>query len=148
MIRGFFREEAGRRRPFILSLVEFPTLGRSGNVAFLVDTGADASLLAPRDAANLGIDLRRLARGPSSTGVGGTTRTVQAPARITFDQQSYQLTLRVLAPRGPRQRDALQRIPSLLGRDILSQVALFVDDRSGRVLLLNAQETAGLNLPD
>ncbi len=71
MIRGVFREEMGRRRPFVVGLLSLPALELTGDVAFLVDTGADSTLLAPRDAANLGMDLAALPEGPSSTGVGG-----------------------------------------------------------------------------
>ena len=49
MIRGFLREEAGRRRPFLSAFLEIPSLQRSGDVAFLVDTGADGTLLSPPD---------------------------------------------------------------------------------------------------
>jgi hypothetical protein len=34
MIRGSFRQEGGRRRPFVTAFVEIPVLQSSGNVAF------------------------------------------------------------------------------------------------------------------
>ena len=126
MIRGFFAEEAGRRRPFITAFLEIPALQTSGEVAFLVDTGADGTLLAPRDAALLAIDPDVLPAGPLSTGVGGRMRTAQAQATITLEHLSYDLPLRILAPASRAQRRLIGRIPSLLGRDILAHFALFV----------------------
>jgi len=40
----------------------------------------------------------------------------------------------------------MPRIPSLLGRDILSHFALFVEERTNRVLLLEAHEADALPL--
>ena len=40
--------------------VSFPRSGLRGSVSFLVDTGADASVLMPADARKLGVVLRRL----------------------------------------------------------------------------------------
>lgn len=70
-----------------------------------------------------------------------------AQATITLGHLTYQLSLRILAPRGGEQQRALGRIPSLLGRDILSPFALFMEERSNRVLLLEPHEADALNLP-
>lgn len=147
MIRGAFREEAGRRRPFVIAFLDIPSLQCSGDVAFLVDTGADATLLAPRDAARLGINPGLLPQGTPSTGVGGTTRTVYAEASITLGSLTYSLPLRILAPRTRGQRRSLRFIPSLLGRDILSHFTLFLEERTNRVLLLEPEEADALHLP-
>jgi len=147
MIRGFFREEAGRRRPFVPALVSIPALQRSGDVAFLIDTGADATLLGPRDAANLHINTALLPVGPLITGVAGRARTVYAEATVTFGHLTYDLPLRILAPRGKDQERALRRIPSLLGRDIIFRFALLLEERTNRVLLLEPNEADALNFP-
>lgn len=147
MIRGAFRDETGRRRPFVTALLSIPALQSSGDVAFLVDTGADATLLGPRDTANLRINTTLLPPGPPLTGVGGRTPTVSADATIAFGHLSYTLPLRILAPRGPAQQRALSRIPSLLGRDVLSRFALFLEERTHRVLLLEPHEVDALAFP-
>src|SRR2546427_11984597 len=76
MIRGYFGGYPGRLRPFVIANVTIPSLGLVGIVHFLVDTGADSTLLAPRDALALGLELRGLPQATPSTGVGGRTPTV------------------------------------------------------------------------
>jgi predicted aspartyl protease len=147
MIRGFLREEAGRRRPFVSAVLEIPSLQCWGDLAFLVDTGADGTLLSPRDAALLGIDERSLPAGPPSTGIGGRVATVHVQATIILNHLSYDVPLRILAPRTARQRNDLARIPSLLGRDVLAHLALYIEERSRRVLLLEPAEVSRLQLP-
>ena len=114
---------------------------------FLVDTGADTTLLAPYDALALGIDATQLPPGTPTRGVGGTTPTVAVPATLILDGSTFPFTLRVLAPSTRQQRQTLASIPSLLGRDIISNFALFFEDRTGRVILLEPHEVNRLNLP-
>lgn len=146
MIRGSFRAEGGRRRPFLTAHLTIPSQNLSGDVPFLVDTGADSTVLAPADAVFLRLDLARLPQGTPSIGVGGVTRTASTPATLTLDGVAYTLSLRVLIP-GRQQRQALSRIPSLLGRDILSRFALILEERTDRVLLLTPDEADALPLP-
>lgn len=134
-------------RPFVTARLVIRALQLAGEVDFLIDTGADSTVLAPRDAVRLGLDLNALPRGPGSTGIGGSMSTVQVEAVIVMDQHSFTRTLRVLAPASPRQQVALARIPSLLGRDLLAHFALFFEERTGRVLLLEPGEVAALRLP-
>jgi len=147
MIRGHLIAMGGRRRPFVLAHIVIPSQGISDDVNLLVDTGADGTLLSPSDAATLRIDLAQLSPGPPSTGVGGRVSTVYAQAMLTLDGLTYQLPVRILAPRSREQQQALARIPSLLGRDILGHFALFFEERTDRVLLLTPQEADALNLP-
>jgi hypothetical protein len=144
MIRGVLRRDGARRRPFVSALLTIPSLHLSASTAFLVDTGADSTLLAPRDAALMGLDVGLLAAGPPSTGVGGAVPTAQVGATLGFESHRYNLTLRVLAPETRMQRSALARIPSLLGRDILARFALLYDDQEDLVLLLERDEAANL----
>lgn len=115
-------------------------------VEFLVDTGADSTLLAPADLIFLGVDQRGLAATGLSTGIGGTIRTATVDIILWLDQRALTASARVLLP-GRLQQHALARIPSLLGRDILREFALFMEERSGRVLLLDALEADALPLP-
>ena len=147
MIRDIFRVEGSARRPFVTARLTLPAQGIAGDVQFLVDTGADATVLAPVDALFLGVNLAQLPAGPLTTGIGGRTHTAQAAASITLGLSSYHLSLRVLAPTSPAQQRALRRIPSLLGRDMLSHFALFIEQRTDRVLLLEPHEAAALPLP-
>lgn len=147
MIRGYFGGPAERLRPFVIAHLTLLDLRLSGTVHFLVDTGADSTLLAPRDAFALGVDLSRLPHDAASTGVGGRTPTVSTAARITLDTHTFTIPLRILAPTSRRQRHQLSTIPSLLGRDLLGHFALFVDQRTHRVLFLEPQEVDALRLP-
>lgn len=147
MIRGYFSTTGSRRRPFIHSLFEFPTLAnRSLDVELLVDTGADRTSLAPLDArrlaARLGVDISALPQGDPSTGVGGPMETRTIEAVLTLDRFSTPITLTILEPRDP-----FLPIPSLLGRDILFRFMLIVEQRTDRVLLLAPEEARALNLP-
>jgi predicted aspartyl protease len=116
VIRGYFGGPPGRRRPYIVGRVTVAQVTASVDVHFLVDTGADVTLLAPRDAAALRLDFRSFPRS-RSTGIGGTTDTAIVPADIT-----------------------------LLGRDVLGQFGLYVDERRDLVLLLETVEADALNL--
>ena len=148
MIRGYFSDERGRRRPFVDAVFQFPILNdQLLQVPLLVDTGADRTILSPADAIRLsrsfGVNLADLPQGAASSGVGGqaSTRTIQAT--LIMDSFSTSLTLTTLEPIP----DRLLPIPSLLGRDILSHFALFMEERAGRVLLLEPHESQHLNLP-
>jgi predicted aspartyl protease len=137
---------AGRARPFLDAHINVPSLGVEGDVAFLVDTGADLTVVAPMDALRLGISLSRLEPETVSIGIGGRTPIASVGAILTLDASAIPLALRVLAPRGRRQQQALMSIPSLLGRDVLARYALFLETRSERVLLLEPDEADALPL--
>jgi len=145
MIRGRF--EGLRRRPFVTAHLALPSQHIAGEVSFLVDTGADSIVLAPTDALFLGIDTTVLEQGAPTTGVGGRTPTVQADALLTLNNRVFKILLRILAPASRKQKLALRTIPSLLGRDLLARFAVFLEERTHRVLLLDPQEAEALKLP-
>jgi len=147
MIRGRFEGLPGRRRPYVTAHLTIPSQNISGEVSFLVDTGADSIVLAPTDALFLGIDTLSLEQGVPSRGIGGTTPTVSTAAILTLNNRVFNIVLRILAPRSRQQQRALRTIPSLLGRDMLSHFGLFVEERTNRVLLLEPHEADSLNLP-
>ena len=147
MIRGYFSTQGTRRRPFIDAILQFPTLDdRSLDVKLLVDTGADRTTLSPLDARRLArrfaLDLTELPQGVPSTGVGGRSDTRTLETVLILDTFSLPILLTILdPPPGP-----LSRIPSLLGRDVLSHFALFLEERTNQVLLLEAHEADALPL--
>jgi hypothetical protein len=148
MIRGYFLRRGGRRRPFVHATLQFPTLdNQSLEVRLLIDTGADRTLLSPADAIRLGIDsgldFATLPQSAPSTGVGGQVNTRTIEAVLTLESFSMSLSLTILEPPpGP-----LPTIPSLLGRDILSRFALFMEERTNRLFLLEPEEADALQLP-
>lgn len=145
MIHGRFLTRGGISRPFLNALLRFPGSARPLDVALLVDTGADRTLLAPRDARRLrrrlGIDASTLPKGHPTTGVGGTMDTRVIQVQLTLDGFTTSLPLTVLDPTSP------SPIPSLLGRDVIGRFALIVEERTNRVLLLEPPEADALRLP-
>ena len=145
MIRGYLTSHTTNSRPYVEALLRFPTLSdRTLTVQFLVDTGADRSMLGHLDAKRLGIDLASLPEGTPTTGVGGQTESRLLAVELTLDAFTTPLTIVVLAtPPSPPQRP----VPSLLGRDVLAHFALFLDTSTERVLLLTRNEADQLALP-
>ena len=149
MIRGYFLARGSRRRPFVDAEISFPAFGNASiDVPLLIDTGADRTVLAPNDASQLveqlGIKLAELPEGSPSTGVGGRMVTRRIEAIFVLDgliTAPFALTILEL-PRG-----ISLPIPSLLGRDILSTFALFLEERTDRVYLLEPHEADAITFP-
>ncbi len=90
MIQGYFSTIGATRRPFVYASLQFPVLSDLHfGVEFLVDTGADRTMLSPSDAARIGIDLSTLSLGARSTGVGGQvqTREIETGPAGAFEQK-------------------------------------------------------------
>ena len=56
MLKGWFGDTTGR--PYIEARIAFPRLRALGLVSFVLDTGADRSLLMPRDCILTGVNLK------------------------------------------------------------------------------------------
>jgi hypothetical protein len=80
----------------------------------------------PRDSKRLSINFHALTNSTESQGIGGVARAYQETAAISFYDRyyiySYITEMEVAAPLVHN-----DRIPSLLGRDILQQWRLIVD---------------------
>lgn len=149
MIRGYFLTRGSRRRPFVHATFTFPAFPRTFDTHLLVDTGADRTVIGPPDGSRLarvlGIALTALPMGLPSTGVGGTSSTRTIAAVLALGAFSTPVTLTILEQRSLR--TPLPPIPSLLGRDVLAHFALFLEERTQRVLLLDSPEVDALHLP-
>ena len=141
MIAGYFEAEAGAyRRPYIEVVVTSPdATDRSFEFPFVIDTGADRTLLSPIDGQRLcdrlGVDMQSLPRGNPIGGIGGTvqTRTIRA----TFIIGDYRTTMDVpIIDSPPSPYD----MPSLIGRDIIYDFALFMEHSADRLFLLRTGE--------
>ena len=112
--------------PYVEARISFPQLGFRGLVSFLVDTGADGTVLMPADTKRLGIDFSSLRNPTTSEGIGGAARGFVERAVLSFSDRryiyAYLLPIEVSAPT----RYNL-RFPSLLGRDILKQWRFVMD---------------------
>lgn len=154
MIRGYVVTRDGTRRPFVHAVFRFPNLSSDPfEVRLLIDTGADRTVVAPLDAhrleRQLAISLSQLPEGLASTGVGGQVSTRVIPqSQLTLDGVTWlPLTVTLLEP--PARRlpwGHPPAIPSLLGRDIISRFALFLNQASDKVRLLEREETVALKI--
>ena len=132
MLRGRFGNTSGR--PFIAGRLVIPRLGLYSDISFLVDTGADGTVLLVDDALKMRVDYSKLKLGDhDSIGISGTTRHYVEPAIVTFEEAGrrlhvYEIDLRI-TPNNPK----LRRVPSLLGRDVLDRWRMSYNPSKGRV---------------
>lgn len=143
MIRGRFGETTGR--PYLEGRLVIPRLGIRGDVSFLVDTGADSSLIGPADGLEMGIDYTRLSRLTESVGTGGMAQSYREKASIAFIDAGkfvfvYHIDLDIAVPH----RD-IREMPSLLGREVLDRWRMVYDP--SRAHLSFAVRTADTVLP-
>ena len=82
MLRGRFGNTTGR--PYLEARLALPQLEVAGDISFLVDTGADHSVVMPIDAGRLAIPFNKLGNKVSSTGIGGTNNNFQERAILAF----------------------------------------------------------------
>ena len=141
MIEGYFRSG----RPYIDILVTMPNLGIvEMKIPFAVDTGASRTLIGHRVATEMigtyGIDLESLPLGSQSLGIGGLSSTRQTRVSMTIGSLHVDRDIPILEPIPGR----IVGLPSLLGLDILSHFALFMEDRTNRLLLLEPAEADAL----
>jgi hypothetical protein len=105
-----------------------PRLRVRADIAWIVDTGADTSLLNPLDGFRLGVDYSQLTDPTIVTaGVGGDVGAFVEPALLTFVEpgvalHTYWIRLPLAIPRS----DAFD-LPSVLGRDVLGRWLMLHD---------------------
>ncbi|MDO8876327.1 MAG: hypothetical protein Q8M24_14635 [Pseudolabrys sp.] len=126
MVIGRFETFSGR--PTVDCYLDIKTIGVSGMVPFLIDTGADCTVLMPGDANSLGIDFDTLKHSQTvtSVGVGGECVDFLVPAILMVREnkvaKAYRFGLRIAMD-----ERALDGAPSLLGRDILQYWRILCD---------------------
>ena len=117
MIAGNFGADG---RLTIEGELTFPRLGISEMILFLVDTGANMTIIHPSDIRESGIPTGLLENMFRLQGIGGFADFYREPALLFFTdadrttRYGYRLDIGIAAPDG-NNRD----FPSLLGRDIL-----------------------------
>ena len=125
LIEGHFGELG---RPRVAVRVVFPRLGKDAQVSFVVDTGADASLLSEADAEKMKIDYSALEQPDDIAGVGGFLGVHHEEAILVFDDgSSSSLPIRINLGIAERGSSTALQFPSLLGRDILDKARTVVD---------------------
>ena len=124
MLRGTFGGRYGDTsgRPYLEGRLILPRIGIAGNISFLVDTGADASMIMPLDGKRLGIDYSQLQGDAVSFGLGGEIHSFLEDAILVFTEPGSALYLYNIEIDIPPPDPALpDDLPSLLGRDILDR---------------------------
>ena len=131
MIAGYF---APTGLPRVKARVVLPRLGVAGPVDFLIDTGADASVLHPDDGIALGCPFDDLLLPVAFVSVGGTHTYYRETAAIEFDDSGTDIGLRLEMAIG-KPHPAVDGLDSLLGRDVLNRVRLEYDFPQDRLEL-------------
>ena len=128
--------------PTIAATVFLPRLQAQATTRFVIDTGADATILHTRGLRELGILPSALSPNQfTAQGIGGLMRYCWEPARVSlFDRDSdrwrtFALNIAIAAPESPQQAETARAFPSLLGRDILNRCRCVLDPAEGAVLL-------------
>ncbi len=98
-----------------------PRLSIQGDISFLVDTGADCSMVMPSDAKRLGVPYELLQGDRECGGIGGTAHSFVERAILVFtDPQvmlyAYDLEIDIMPDDGE-----MEEVPSLLGRDVIDR---------------------------
>ena len=107
-------------RPYLSCRLELPRLGVSSTIVFLVDTGSDYTYLHPRDGLGASVPFDLLQGRSTTRGIGGTASYFPEPAVLAFTDEvtrqdyGYRININVAKP-----GDVSDRIPSLLGRDVI-----------------------------
>jgi hypothetical protein len=126
-------------RPWIDAEIEIPILNIKQTFTFLVDSGADVTILAVGDAISAIQKRGYRILGQSceqkvSLGIGGQACYYVVDAKIAFMHpdnsiEGYCLELLIAKPakKGSKKRDFQLKIPSLLGRNILCQFRMVMD---------------------
>ena len=138
MIRGYFSASG---RPYVDVLVSMPNLGIDEiEIPFAIDTGSDRTIIGHRAAIAIigtyGIDMENLSTGRQSLGVGGLSTTRQTRVSMSVGSLHIDRDIPIMEPMPGR----IVGLPSLLGLDILSHFALFIEERTSRVLLIEPNE--------
>src|SRR5438067_1004823 len=130
MLEGRFGNTSGA--PYMEARVSFSRLRLWGLVSFLVDTGADGTVLMPADSKTLAINFNALRNPTTSEGIGGAAAGFNELAVVSlFGRRhvySYLLEIEISAPTTRN-----HRYPSLLGRDILARGRLVMDKVQRRI---------------
>ena len=82
MIVGRFDEQSGL--PLIEGYLVLPRLQIFGYINFIMDTGADRTLLLPTDALSLGIDYEYFTATSNTIGIGGMAEVHEESVQLAF----------------------------------------------------------------
>ncbi len=127
-LAGRFGDTSGR--PYVEGILYFPRFKLKGEVSFLVDTGADRSIISPSDTLRLGVNFDLLSDESESLGIGGALRYFNERALLVFTSTDkivhiYDVPVGVI----PLRNEYLS-LPSLLGRDVIDRWRMVYDPQT------------------
>ena len=127
--------------PAVQAYFYIPRIAQSGLVTFLIDTGASGSCLHGPSALNLQRHLKKQSIR-STTGIGGKSKYYHERAILVFTDDKGQrvargtiLGIQKLSPIRTFFNKGILRLPSLLGRDILSRCEFRYDAPNGNITM-------------
>ena len=127
MIEGYFHGEGA---PYVEVRLVLPRLGASNNVKMLVNTGSTSTILHSDDGGDMGLPFDELRDEVIVTGISGTQTYYAEPAVVSFydgeEPHDFRVSLYVAKP-----HPMVDGLESLLGRDVLNQLGMSYDFRSG-----------------
>ena len=138
-INGYFKPSHQEPAPYVSGSVYLPRLGVGDQVDFLLDTGADATTLHPRDAGKLGVYAHSLGSASvSAKGIGGPMQYTPEYTLVSFfdrdagDWRNFRMQVYIASPENEYEAGGL---PSLLGRDVLNRCRCTLDAAENSVTL-------------
>lgn len=137
-IRGYYQDDDTPPAPYVQAEIHLPAIRISGDIEFLVDTGADGTSLLPYDMARMGGSIQKIpGRYKEMDGIGGGAKAKTTMAMLRFRDvdalggfREFRIDVDVIAP-----GKINERLPSLLGRDILNQCECTFNASSGNITL-------------
>ncbi len=127
--------------PFVDVMLEIPEHRIKRKVSFLIDTGSPKTILSERDTNKLKIDYKKLnAASGNIMGLGGITETyvlnkVFLHFFTTSEVLDFPLDELLVYRNIIEDKDIINQIPSLLGRDVLNKFTLNFNGRTRNVSL-------------
>ncbi len=123
-------------QPFVEGYLTLPRFGIARNIVFLVDTGAYATCIHPRDGTPAAVPFERLENPVTSNGVGGPATYFSERAVLEFvdgearEIRSCEVDVLIAKPAADPMH-SINRLPSLLDRDIIDRWRMVYDRAEG-----------------
>ena len=145
MLIGRFGSTSGR--PYLEGRLHLYEHGIVGDVSFLVDTGADKTVLMPGDGLRLDVDYSRLAEPVDLRGIGGEITGHVENAVLVFDDGerlcAFQAEIVVAEEDG-----VTVDVPSLLGRDVIDRLRMTYDKSTDALEFVPVSGFTSIPLPE